>query len=116
MDILLKNMLYLIDSKYQKDEDFEKEFGIAKTTVSAWRRGTLKSYDKYAARFAVFFDVSLDWLYGLKQKNKPSPEKDSLSEIQKELLNLFDLLTPDQQGSLLSLARSIAAERRSKGM
>ena len=51
-----------------------------------------------------------------EQKNKLSSEKDSLSEMQKELLDLFDLLTLDQQKSIVAMARSIAAERRSKNM
>ena len=31
MDIMLKNILNLIDSNYQKDEDFENEFGISRS-------------------------------------------------------------------------------------
>lgn len=50
------------------------------------------------------------------QKNKPSSEKGSLSEIQKELLDLFDLLTIEQQRSIVAMARSIAVERHSKDM
>lgn len=100
MDTLLKNMLWLIDSNYQKDEDFEKEFGIAKTTVSAWRRGVLKSFEKYAYKFAVFFDVSLDWLYGLKQKNKPVTQSDELKPLDpldRRIMELFGQLNSENK-------------------
>ena len=89
LDIMLKNIVYLIESKYKNDIDFEKDFGIARSTVSAWRKGKLKSYKKMSNEIATFFGVSIDWLYGNEQKNKLSPEEESLSDMDKEMLSLF---------------------------
>ncbi len=94
MDIMLKNILDLIDANYQKDEDFEKEFGIAKSTVSAWRRGKLMSYQKNATKIAAFFKVSSDWISGNGQKNKLTangePVSDSAVELSKKLDQISD--------------------------
>lgn len=110
MDVMLKNILGLIDSNYQKDEDFEKEFGISRSTVSAWRRGKLMSYQKYAPKIAQFFNVSSDWLSGNEQKNKPSDKSESLSNKEELLLQAFRQMTDAEQEMLLRAAAVKSAE------
>lgn len=83
---MLKNIIFLIESKYQNDIDFEKDFGIARSTVSAWRKGKLKSYRKMQNKIANFFGVSSDWLAGNEQKNKPPMLLDDLTPYELELI------------------------------
>jgi len=107
LDIMLKNIVYLIESKYKNDIDFEKDFGIARSTVSAWRKGKLKSYKKMSNEIATFFDVSLDWLAGTEQKNKPTAER---SELINKILTICDGLPEDKQTELLEYAKYLVAK------
>lgn len=97
MDIMLKNIIFLIESKYQSDIDFEKDFGIARSTVSAWRKGKLKSYRKMANDIAKFFNVSMDWLAGNEQKNKLSMSSESFSKEDIEFMNKISKLLPENR-------------------
>lgn len=110
MDIMLKNILNLIDSNYQKDEDFEKEFGIAKSTVSAWRRGKLMSYQKYATKIATFFNVSSDWLSGNNQKNKPAAQSDELKEAVNEIVMKLDRVSDDGLAKIADYIEMVLAQ------
>ena len=122
MDILLKNILELIDKNYQKDEDFERSFGIAKSTVSAWRRGTLKSYRKHAMKIADFFNVSADWLSGNEQKNKSTTYFDdelikSINDpITLEIVKRLNALSPELREVALLQLESLAnlSDRKDK--
>jgi len=91
---MLKNIIFLIESKYKNDIDFEKDFGIARSTVSAWRKGKLKSYRKMQNDIANFFGVSSDWLAGNEQKNKPTAERSELDKMLQnpEMKELHDIL------------------------
>ena len=107
MDIMLKNIIFLIESKYKNDIDFEKDFGIARSTVSAWRKGKLKSYRKMQNDIANFFGVSSDWLAGNEQKNKPTAER---SELINKILTVCDGLPEDKQTELLEYAKYLVAK------
>lgn len=102
MDTMLKNVLFLIESKYQNDIDFEKDFNIARSTVSAWRKGKLKSYRKMSNEIASFFSVSLDWLSGNEQKNKPTVSSEP-NPRDKKIMELFESL--NDKNKKLALAQ-----------
>ena len=63
--------------------------------------------DKLGTTIEYLTDVS-------EQKNKPSAEARGLTEIQDEILRLFDQMTDEQQKSFMVMARSISSEPRSK--
>lgn len=112
-----QKVLNYMDSVGVSAYKISRATGISESTFSKWRAKPTSKIDmSIVEKIANYLEVSIDELLGKEQKNKLTSKKGSLSETQKELLNLFDLLTPNQQDSLLALARSIAAERRSKGM
>lgn len=114
MSIMLDRIVSLINGKYQSDKDFENDFGISRSTVSAWKKGKLKSYEKMAPKIADFFNVSLDWLSGNEQKNKPSAEAEDYSEEAKRLLGLIEQLTPANRAKLEELCRLYLADQGKK--
>ena len=79
MNYTLKMILSLIESKYASDFDFEKDFNIARSTVSAWRKGKLKSYEKRINEIAQFFNVPISYFY--EQKEKPLPQMSDKARI-----------------------------------
>lgn len=113
LDNLLKNVLALIDAKYSKDIEFEKEFGIAKSTVSAWRRGALKSYKNKSLELAQFFGVSLDELNGFNIKNKPTADKGSrLNEKLSILDDITEDFSPEEWAKLIDHAELLKSARK----
>lgn len=113
MDIMLKNILFLIESKYQSDTDFEKDFGLARSTVSAWRKGKLKSYRKKQAELAKFFGVSADWLAGNEQTEKPTTQSNEPADLKNILENVHGLmfngepLTDDDRKQILKVIQAL---------
>lgn len=91
MDNSLKVILSLIESKYKNDAEFENDFKLARSTVSAWRNGKLKSYNKRIGDIAEFFDVSPEYILGTTQKNSSLSEKDKLLETIKVKLQDKDV-------------------------
>jgi transcriptional regulator with XRE-family HTH domain len=99
MDYALKAILQLIEEKYKKDSDFEAAFGLAKSTVSAWRRGKLKSYQSKIAEIADFFQVPVQYFYEDKKTSSPSEE----DELTAEAIRLFKMLPDDKKRAFLAL-------------
>lgn len=81
MDILVKNIMKLIDLYGYSDVDFEKKLNLPRSTVYDWRKGRSKSYKKYLPEIANFFNISVDYLLGNEQKNKPTVDDDELTEM-----------------------------------
>ena len=75
MEFTLKMILSLIESRYSSDYDFEKDFGLARSTVSAWRKGKLKSYEKRINEIAHFFNVDISYFYEPKEKSLSPKDK-----------------------------------------
>jgi len=75
-------------------------------TIRRWDK-SLPSVEKLS-RVAEYFGVSMDYLMTGKQPIG----NDGLSESETRLLAAFRALEPEQQGSVLQLLQSIAAQRQ----
>lgn len=78
-----------------------KEAGITNGLITQWKSHKQKPSMKNLMKIANYFDVSM--AYFLDQKNKPSSEEESLSDIDAEVLKRFRLL--DGNGQKLALAQ-----------
>lgn len=58
LDIILS----LIRRKGVTEQKFLADLGLSRTLLSDWKRGKSKSYRKYLAEIAAYFDVSADYL------------------------------------------------------
>jgi transcriptional regulator with XRE-family HTH domain len=64
----------------KKPNPVAKELGFGSSAVTYWKRGTVPS-DISLKKIADYFSVSVDYLLGkTEQKEKPSPEGESLEE------------------------------------
>ena len=64
--------------------------GVSKTSVTRWKNGAEPSTE-ILSKFAEYFDVSVDFLLGKEQKNKPTTENGELAQrIQLMLKNVPD--------------------------
>jgi len=97
IDLTLNNVLYLFDSSGKSDTDLEKEIGIPRSTIYDWRKDRSKSYKNYTNQIASYFNVSLDWLAGNDQKNKPAAKSDELDPLDIKIIELLNALNPDNK-------------------
>ena len=83
---------------------------LSKNSIVDWsRRGTIPNGETLS-KIASYFNVSVDYLLGNEQKEKPSSEEESFSQNKKELMALFDTMSDAQQESFLAIARAAAHE------
>lgn len=94
MDDTLNKVLSLIKSNNIPKGKFLSDLKLGRSTISDWTNNKSVSYLKYLPQIAAYFNVSLDWLSGNEQKNKPITERDRLIE---ECLNIMDSLPEDLQ-------------------
>lgn len=81
MDIMLSRIVECIPQKHGSKKELADSIGIPANVITAWLSGKNKSYPKYAAAIADYYNVSLDWLSGRsEQKNSAAPKNDAMLE------------------------------------
>lgn len=94
-------------------EQVAKVVGVGKSTVRKWETGMIANMkrDKIAS-LALALGTTPAYLMGWKEapktegKKNPPPDKDSLSEGEKALLELFNRVPEDQQKLVLQMIRA----------
>lgn len=74
-DLMLDRILELIGTKRGAAKDLMDAIGLPSNTVSEWKTKRLKSYPKYAAKIADYYNVSLDWLSGKTDIKNVAPQR-----------------------------------------
>ena len=81
--------------------------GVSKTSVMRWKNnGVIPKLDTLN-KLADYFDVSVDYLLGNEQKEKPLAEARDLSDIENEILTIFHSLPEDKKQAFMTVARSL---------
>ena len=101
---LYQKIELLCQEKGIKIADLSRETGTTKSNFSDLKSGKIKSLslDKLI-KIADYFEVSLDDLVGRK---KITPD-DKSSEVIKEIVKLFSVMSAEQQALYLSLAQQL---------
>lgn len=60
---------------------FAEQFGVAQSTVGNWESGTREPNLETIKRIAIFFGVSLDYLFGNTDNPTPAATKKSVPEL-----------------------------------
>ena len=94
VDDILNRVLYLIKKNNITRGKFLEDLGLNRSTISDWQNHKSVSYLKYLPQISAYFNVSLDWLAGNEQKNKPSTQE-SFTDIDAEFLNKIKVLSPE---------------------
>lgn len=64
MNITVERILLLLDRRNADQKDLADYLGTKKQTVTDWKKGKTKSYQKSIDKIAEFFGVSVDYLLG----------------------------------------------------
>jgi transcriptional regulator with XRE-family HTH domain len=116
MDDTLNRISELLDKSGMKKIELLTQLGLSRSAWSGWTSGRMDSYKKKLPEIASIFNVSLDWLSGNEQKNKPSSEEDSLSEREWQLIESFRKHSPEEQDMLLRAAHVESDRLRKENM
>lgn len=68
----------LLDAQGIEQKSFAAEVGVSEDTVSNWRRGVSKSYNRYLVEIAQVLGTTTADLLGEKQQSSPPSEEDRL--------------------------------------
>ena len=83
------NFRALMDARGYSREEIAKGCGFQKITVSRYRNASEYAPSlKHVIAIAKFFNVSLEWLLGISQKQSGGAQ---------ELVDLYSLATPDDR-------------------
>jgi len=108
-----ENVLNLIEQKGISKNKMLKDLGMGTGTFATWqKRGTIPNGETLS-KIASYFNVSVDYLLGNEQKNKPFAEAKSLSTIEDEILEIYRTLPEDKKQAFMTVARSLKS--KSKG-
>lgn len=99
----------LLDKTDMEQQVFAAEVGVSDDTASNWRRRKSASYAKYLPQIAEVLGTTVEYLLTGEQNNSPATE--TRSEAEKEALELFSRLTPEEQRVLLAQMRGLAGDR-----
>lgn len=85
------------------------DLGISKSLMTDLKSGRKKGVNaETAQKIANYFDVTVGYLLGEEEKEKPTiPEDDGLTENQKVLIEFAKSLTEDQAALALRLLKSL---------
>lgn len=104
----IENVLGLIDKNGITKNKMLKDLGMGTGTFNTWeKRGTIPSGETLS-KIAAYFNVSIDYLLGNEQKNKPTVPTNN------ELNDLYDLLNHENKQKILELARLYLAGQDKK--
>lgn len=73
MDKMLERILEIIPKKHGSKKELADAIGIPANLITDWKAGRAKSYPKYAAAIADYYNVSLDWLSGRSEQKEKRP-------------------------------------------
>lgn len=80
-----ERILFLIDSEFESDAEFERSMGLSEKTVNNWRRGRSSSYMKMLPALSEKFQVNVSELLDMPLRADTS----ELSDDEMHLLRLY---------------------------
>lgn len=94
-----------------------QELGISYTTYIHYEKNENEPNNETLVKIAVFYDVSADYLLGIKIKDNNgviSNNDHRLSNNQQKIVELFDILSTEQQNNLIGRAELFAEQNESE--
>lgn len=107
MDIV-DRIFELADKKYQEQRDFAVALGIQPPRVSEWRRRKSESYMKRLPQIAELLGTSVEYLITGEKKAPAGQEADGR---EKEYVQLFKKLTPEEQDLVIAQLQGVVDSR-----
>ena len=109
MVTLYERLNFLCKEREIKGAQMCRDLGMSKSLMTDLKSGRKKGVNaETAQKIASYFDVTVGYLLGEEEKEKPTtPEGDGLSIEMQELVERIKTLPEDKVQLLLQLARSI---------
>lgn len=109
MVTLYERLNFLCSERGIKGAQMCRDLGMSKSLMTDLKSGRKKGVNaETAQKIASYFDVSVGYLLGEEEKEKPiTQEGDELSVDMKELVERIKTLPEDKVQLLLQLAKSI---------
>lgn len=98
----------LLDKMPIEQQEFAKRVGVSDDTASNWRRRKSASYTKYLSEIADTLGTTVEYLL-TGEKKEPAAEDSSGRE--KEFVQLFEKLTPEQQDMVLAQLKGVVGSQ-----
>lgn len=102
-----KRIFELVDSQFKEQKEFAAAIGVSDKIVSQWRVGTTKSYNRRLPQIAEALGTTTEYL--LTGKKEPAGQQ--TDGKQKEFMQLYQQLTPQEQAFFLSQLRGYVKDR-----
>lgn len=94
----------VLDRLPMEQQQFAKLVGVSDDTASDWRRRRSASYTKRLTKIAEVLGTSVEYLLTGEKKE---PAAEDSSEREKEFVQLFQKLTPEQQDMMLAQLKGV---------
>lgn len=108
MSILYERLSSLCESRGIKGGRMCVDLGISKSLMTDLKSGRKKGISaETAQKIANYFDVSVGYLLGEEEKEKPIVDDDGLSEKKKALIDFAESLSEEQAVLALRLLKSL---------
>lgn len=86
-----------MDSNGVTASKLTQEAGITNGLITQWKSRKQEPSAKSIMKIAKYFNVSIDWLSGNEQKNKPAAESDELNKEDHEFVDKIKMLSPENR-------------------
>ena len=103
MDIV-DRIFALADAKFDEQKKFAQAIQMPPSVISAWRMRKSTSYNKRIPQLAEVLNTSVEYLMTGEDK---VPADQPANGHEREFLELFDRLTPEQQALVVAQLRGI---------
>ena len=99
----------LCNNKNTKPNPVGKVIGVASSTISQWKSGSIPNGETLI-KLADYFDCSVDYLLGRTSDSKRQEKNSSfeLTENEQKIVDVFKNLTSTQQGEIIGRAKVMA--------
>lgn len=87
--------------------------GVTRTAVAKWEANENGPNSDVLLKIADYFDVSLDYLLGRTDIKKFPTEssRDNKSDMLREFVELYDLLSPEQKKTMITVMKSFLTDK-----
>lgn len=114
MNIVVEKILILLEKSELSTRQFEQRIGLCNASISAWKSGKASPSAKALQKIADYFELPLDYFY---KDNASAPththeEERTLSEEEKQLIDLILSLTDEEVAELSKFVDYIISKRK----
>ena len=98
--VILDNIFKLLKEQGKTQVELAQFLGISKNSITEWRHGRNRSYEKYLYQIAAYLGTTPEYLKGETDIIRKSEESE-MPQKEKDLISLFRTLSSDGQDKVI---------------